>query len=403
MTAWLLLGVLGAVSVAQNDGGAVTNRVYVMSNLAEGNTIVVYNRAADGSLTLLQEVATGGFGSGPGLLPPPRPPFGGAIPLDSQNALVLTQDGRFLLAVNANSNDVSVFHVSQQGIELVDRRPSLGSFPVAIAEYQGLVYVGNAGQSPDELPGATPVISGFRLDPSGKLQPIPNARVTAGAADASIADLVFSPDGRYLVMTELNGNNVDLFAVDENGRATPVQSLPANNLTPFGAEFRPDGILTIVETDDTAPRVAIPGGASMSSYRITAQGTLEPISKAVPNGQTAACWVRMTPDGRFAFSINAGSSTISTYNVAADGELTLKTAVTFSTGTASVPIDSDITPDGQFLYVLTAFSALQGHISFPLPLEIAEIQIFHIEQDGSLTHLGTVGGLPFTLEGIAVR
>jgi 6-phosphogluconolactonase (cycloisomerase 2 family) len=395
-----------AVAEDQDDADAhpQSGRAYVMSNLGGGNTIIVFNRAGDGSLTRIQEVATGGFGSGPGILPPPLPPFAGPIPLDSQDAMIVTQDGRYVIAVNPDSNDISVLAITRTGVRLVDRVNSGGSFPVSVTEHNGVVYVANAGQSPDEFIGASPSISGFRLDDHGWLHPIENSRRVAGGPDASAADLVFSPDGRHLVMTELNGNNVDVFPVDRDGRAGERVTQPANSRTPFGAEFSRDGILTISETNDTSRRFAIDHGASLSTYRFAADGTLQPISKAVPNGQTAACWNRRTPDGSLAFTINAGSGTISIYRIADSGEATVLSAVAADTGGAfSLPIDADISPDGKFLYVLAALDGLNGVPRLPLPLLVATVQIYSVGTNGTLTRVGTVGGIPFTVEGIVVR
>jgi len=403
----LLLFTLGASAVAEDqddDARPQSGRAYVMSNLGAGNTVIVFNRASDGTLTRIQEVATGGFGSGPGILPLPLPPLPGPIPLDSQDAMIITQDGRHLITVNPDSNDLSVLAITRQGVRLVDRKSSGGSFPVSVTEHNGLVYVANAGQSPDEFIGARPSIAGFRLDNEGYLHPIENSRRVAGGPDASAADLVFSPDGRHLVMTELNGNNVDVFPVDRDGRAGERVTQPANSLTPFGAEFSRDGILTISETNDTSRRFAINNGASLSTYRFAADGTLQSISKAVPNGQTAACWNRRTPDGRLAFTINAGSGTISTYSISDSGEATLVSAIAADTGGAfSLPIDSDISPDGKFLYVLAALDGLHGVPKLPLPLAVSTLQIYSVGPDGSLTRVATTEGIPFTVEGIVVR
>jgi 6-phosphogluconolactonase (cycloisomerase 2 family) len=380
------------------------NRVYVLSNLGAGNTVLVYDRAEDGTLTLLQEVSTGGLGSGPGELPPPLPPFPGPIPLDSQDALIKTQDGRFLIAVNAGSNDLSALEITDDGLKLADKVASGGSFPVSVTEHRGLVYVANAGQTPDEFPGASPTIAGFRLDEDGKLHEIRGSRRTAGPGNASAADIVFSPDGKILVMTELNGNMVDVFRMGHDGRPIDETRIPANSRTPFGAQFAHGNILAIVETNDTSRRLAVNNETSASSYRVTSDGSLVPISKAVRNGETAACWIRFTPDGQFAFSINAGSGSISTYRLSPEGELSLVKAVTVDTGGPfSLPIDADITADGRFLYVAAALDGLNGKPQIPLPLNVANIQVYRIGSDGSLTLVSKTTGIPFTTEGIVAH
>lgn len=385
-------------------GGKIPNRLYLMSNLATGNSVLVYDRADDGTLTFLQEASTGGLGSGAGELPPPLPPFPGPIPLDSQDALIKTGDSRFLIAVNAGSNDVSVLAITRDGLTLTDRVPSNGSFPVSVTEHNGLVYVANAGQTPDELPGAVPSISGFRLNDDGKLRQIRGSKRVVGTANASAADILFSPNGKALIMTELNGNNVDVFRVGEDGRILDETTIPANSRTPFGAQFTHGNILGVVETNDTSRRLAVNNQTSASSYRLNSDGTLVPVSKAVLSGETAACWIRFTPDGRFAFAINAGSGSISTYGVSASGELTVVNAKTVDTGGPfSLPIDSDITADGKFLYVVAALDGLNGKPQIPLPANAGNLQIYSIGSDGSLTLVTKTIGVPYVSEGIVAH
>src|SRR5215471_12406832 len=81
LTAVLLAG--GAF--AQDEPGAV----YAMTNAAGGNSILIFARAANGTLTSAGSAATGGTGKGAGL--------------GSQGALVVTNDQRWLLAVNAGT------------------------------------------------------------------------------------------------------------------------------------------------------------------------------------------------------------------------------------------------------------------------------------------------------------
>jgi hypothetical protein len=77
--------------------------VYTMTNSAAGNAILIFDRAANGVLTSVGSIATGGTGQGSGL--------------GSQGALALTADQRRLLAVNAGSNDVTVFAVTPGGLQ----------------------------------------------------------------------------------------------------------------------------------------------------------------------------------------------------------------------------------------------------------------------------------------------
>ena len=88
-----------------------SGNVYVPTNQTTGNSIVVFHRDADGVLTFVGSVASGGNGAGTG-----------ADPLASQGAVVLSQDSRLLFAVNAGSDSISVFAVSGDRLDLLDTR-----------------------------------------------------------------------------------------------------------------------------------------------------------------------------------------------------------------------------------------------------------------------------------------
>src|SRR5512146_2286989 len=119
---------LSARSNAQDE--TIAGAVFVMTNAAERNEIIAYARNTDGSLHHTQTFSTGGRGSG-----------GITDPLGSQGSLTLTEDRSLLLAVNAGSGEVSVFRVRGAALSLIDKAPSGGSEPVAVAQHGNLVYV----------------------------------------------------------------------------------------------------------------------------------------------------------------------------------------------------------------------------------------------------------------------
>lgn len=389
LTVWFSL-FLGGSASAQSGGqdNLSGGAVYVLTNLIQGNTVVLYHRSADGKLTRVAEVATGGRGSGPGQLPPGFGPGPGPNPLDSQDGLVLTDDGHFLLAVNSRSNDVSVFAVDENGLRLVDRVSSGGNFPVSIAHHKDLIYVLNEGESPDEFFGGVPKMSGFVLDNTGRMHPIADSTVVTGAPDSGPSEAAISPDGRYLVITEMFTNLIKVFEVEESGLLKEMTTMAANNPTPLAVAFGHDNLVAITEGNDIGHRVGSPNGATVSSYRMSQDGALSPISSAVRINKTGSCWVRFSPSGRFAFTGDTGSGTVSSFAVSQDGELSLLGSADTG-GLISVPIDLDITRDGRFLYVLASFAgAVKG---------------FRIENDGSLTPVDTASGLPITIQGIVAR
>ena len=97
---------------AGNEGGSV----YFMTNEIDGkNAVIMHQRAGDGSLSLVGAFATGGSGAGIG----PEEPY--ADPLGSQSSLVMSKEHGLLFAVNAGSNEISVFHRQPHGLSLLSK------------------------------------------------------------------------------------------------------------------------------------------------------------------------------------------------------------------------------------------------------------------------------------------
>jgi 6-phosphogluconolactonase len=373
------LGTAFLATIARAEDGADGGKVYVLRNMLAGNTVVSLQRNQDGSLTRLEEVSTGGLGSGPIPLPPP---IGGPNPLDSQDALIATPNGRFLLAVNAGSNEISVLGIRGEGLVLTDKVSSNGEYPVSLSVHGSLVYVLNSHGNPN--------INGFNLDDSGKLTSIPDSTRSAGSPTADPAQVAFAPDGNTLIVTERLANLIDVFQMTKRGTPGTHAQLVSNNHTPFGVSFGRGRIIAITETNERVPRIPVINGASVSTYRIGATGELTAVSVAVPDHQSAACWIRFTPNRQFAYVSNTGSGTLSSYAVSPRGDLVLAEEIAADTGgPQSVPIDLAITPDGEFLYVLSSL--------------LGTIQGYRIERDGTLTHVSSTDGFLISVQGIVTQ
>ena len=336
--------------------------VYLMSNAAGPNQILVFERAANGTLTAAAPVATGGMGTGSGL--------------GNQGALALTDDGRWLLAVNPGSDDVSLLRVTPHGLVLSDRAPSGGDLPISVTVHDNLVYV---------LNGGTPnTISALRLGHDGRLAPLPGSSRSLSGAAVGPAQIGFSPTGRVLVVTEKGTNMITTYTVGRGGWASGPTSSPAAGQTPFGFAFDRAGLLIVSEAFGGAP-----DASTMSSYRVGWNGEVRVLDGTVATTETAACWIVVSKNGRYAYSTNAGSGTISGMRVGFRGNLELLDAdgVTGNTGPGSSPLDAAFSGNGRYLYVLAS-----GH---------AEVGVFREEADGSLTALPSAGGLPATANGMA--
>jgi 6-phosphogluconolactonase len=332
--------------------------VFVMTNSANRNEVISYKRAPDGSLQAGHRFATGGRGSG-----------GNNDPLESQGSLTLSQDHTLLFAVNAGSGEISVFQVHGADLSLTDKQLSGGSEPNAVAQHGHLVYVLNTG-------GSSSVV-GFRVSDDGKLYPIPSSLTFLSTNTSGASSLAFSPNGQFLVVTERETNDIDAFRVQNNGTLSPIVLNPSAGPGVFSLAFAPNGTALAVETGPAGGQNA----SAISSYSVASDGTLTVISTSVPTLGAATCWNAVTPNGKWVYTSNAGTSNISGFSIGSNGALTaLPGTIVGTNPTGATNLDIAITTDGRFLYTLDG--------------EIGKISIFGIQPDGTLTNVGTTGALP---------
>jgi 6-phosphogluconolactonase len=177
-----VVGSLLAVVPLSNEGSALAaapaGHVYVQTNSAAGNAVISFARAADGSLTHEETVSTGGRGTSAGL--------------GSQASLAITADGDHLLAVNAGSDNVSIFDITSGGLELEDKQ-RVGDRPVSLDVHGRLVYVLNQGAD---------TILGVRITGGGELKRLHGSRRVLSGEGVDAAQVAFSPNGRILAVTE---------------------------------------------------------------------------------------------------------------------------------------------------------------------------------------------------------
>ena len=332
---------------------SVVGHVYTDGNTTGANTVDVFDRHADGTLT-----------------PNPGSPFpaggvGTGATIASQGATALTANGRYLLVVDAGSDQISVLRVHADG-SLSPRGviASGGIDPVSITTAGRLVYVANAGP---EHPNYT----GFWLGGHGRLHPI--AGSTVPLPDGSQpGQVLLNPTGTNLVGMRVATSLIDSFSVGSDGRLTAASGSPfaAQGPGPFGSAFRPTDPSQLFVSNAHGGA----GNGTVSAFTVAGDGTLDSIgSSPFPDHQTAPCWVEISSDGRFLFAVNTASSSVSRYRIATDGSLTLLGSVALAA--AQGPLDLSLSPDGTALYVLQSASHT-----------LAELGVHNDE----LTPLGTV-------------
>ena len=272
---------------------------------------------------------------------------------------------------NAGSSQLSVFSVSGTALALRQVIGTEGSFPTSVAVWGNNVYVLDAGNQ-----GA---VVGYRMS-GGRLERIAGSKRMLDLGNTNPPNYLmapgqvgFTPDGKHLVVTTKAHGTIDVFGVRADGTlgAAPVKNTPAG-MVPFAFSFDASGRLVMVEA----------GTSSVSTYSVAANNTLTTVAGPVGDGQAAACWIAPGSSGRY-FVANAGSNTISTYRVASNGHVSLSPT---TAATSGGPIDLVTTPGDHYLYSENGGAGT-----------IDEFAV----HGGSLTRIGTVNDLTAgTVEGL---
>ena len=350
------------VAAAFTAGAASASALYTETNDAGGNAIQIFRANADGELTTAGTVSTGGLGTSAGL--------------GNQGALALSPDGRWLFAVNAGSNDISTFAVSTDAPSLVARVSSGGTTPVSLTVHGDVLYVLNAGGSGN--------IAGFRIGATGRPTAIAGAVRPLSSVSAGAAQIAFDNDGEALVVTEKATNRISVYEVNR-GLAHGPRSYPSNGLTPFGFGFDRRNTLLVSEAFGGQPNAA-----ALSSYDLAEEGAgLQLIDGSVPTAQTAACWVILARHGRYAYTTNTGSGSVTGFGIDRSGRLARLSADGRTGVTGRGPTDGTTSPGGSTLFVLSP--------------PIGTVTSFHVAADGSLRYLATATGAAATSTGLVAR
>ena len=345
----------------ENGFGSGNNRVYTLNNQVSGNAVMEYQRSNDGTLTFDASYQTGGTGTGGGL--------------GNQGAVILGEDDEVLLAVNPGSNSISSFKVTGNGLSLKSTVSSEGMRPVSVTVEKDIVYVLNAGGSGN--------ISGFKLGNDDMLVPIPNSTRPLSSATAGPAQISFVNEGRTVVITEKAANMIITYTINEGGVPGAMHSITSATPTPFGFDAGKNGNIFVSEAAGGAP-----GASKLSSYHIDNNGSISLLTGSVGANQSAACWVVITDNEKYAFTTNTASNNLSNFDINKNtGAISVNTAIASTTGMG--PIDAALNDNSKYLYVLNSGSH--------------SISVYAVTNNGGLSNVQTLTGLPVGANGLAAR
>jgi DNA-binding beta-propeller fold protein YncE len=278
-----------------------------------------------------------------GLLAPLSPATVAAGP--GPRELALSPDGRSLYVTNRDGNSVSQYDVGPAG-RLSPKSPATVAtdqlpFGVDVSPDGRSAYIANFIGG---CCGGT--VSQYDVGPGGRLSPKSPPTVFPESDPFAVA---VSPDGRSVYITnfklEENGS-ISQFDVGPGGRLSP-KSPPAlaTGQDPGGLAVSPDGQSVYVANN---------GSNTISQFNVGPGGKLSPKSPATIRDNDSPLRVAVSPNGKHVYVTNLPRalfpSTISQFNVGADGTLTPKSPATVM-NTGDVGIGLAVSPNGQSVYV----------------------------------------------------
>jgi 6-phosphogluconolactonase len=327
--------------------------VYTESNDAGTNNILSFLENANGTLILINSTASGGNGSGAALA--------------SEGALALSDNHHWLFAVNAGSNSISSFVIDDDGsLTLANTVSSNGSLPVSLTVHGNVLYVVNS---------TTANISGFTIGNGASLTLLNGSNQLLSGITAAPAEIKFTADGNFLVVTEKMTNKITTFPVNSLGIAAAGSSITSANTEPFGFDFSNNYAIVTEAAEGAA------NASTVSSYLIGANTNLT--DGPVGADQTAACWAVATKNGQYVFVANTGSNTLSSFSLSM-GNITVVNNVAANTGLA--PADVTLSNNEFYLYNINGMSH--------------SISEFKKGTNASLHSIGEVPGLPPNAAGL---
>jgi 6-phosphogluconolactonase (cycloisomerase 2 family) len=382
--------------------------LYMQTNEVK-NAVVHYHRSANGTLTEVERVATGGAGSG--TFKPISGQDSAPNSFEGAGSVILSPDRRFLFATNGGDNSVSSFTVGKEGrLALLDTKPTGNAVEGRSGTAKSLAYDASRGMlyvlhsfGPDHLKlmsvssdgKLTPRMERYTANTETKLNRVPTMAVLSPDGKFLLVGTTFDlpiaisgtypdgspilwvqgPDGKYKVVAS-NAPDPDglvVFRINSDGTLGEPSFHDGGAGSPFYIAFlhnRPDTFVIGYAVGD-----GVAMGHIDEDGRIGI-GPLEPIDTS--NGKPAElCWLAVSPDDRSLYGTNFGYSNISSFRLDG-GEISVAkdpacpkvrgdgTARGLCGDITSGPSDNWITPDGAFLYQIYGnASRLVGYATQP--------------------------------------
>lgn len=388
-----------------NGGGG---HLYMQTNEVK-NAIIHYHRSADGSLTEVERVATGGAGSG--TFKPISGQESAPNAFEGAGSVILSPDHKFLFATNGGNNCVSSFAVDDRGrLTLLDVKPTGNPIEGKSGTAKSLAYctsknmlyvlhsfgpdhirimsVSSAGEltprmekytcntpeKPHRVPTQAVVSPDEKFLLVGTTFDLPIA-ISGTYPDGSPVLWVPGPDGkpRSVASNAPDPDGIVIHRINDDGTLSKGSFQDGGGGSPFYIQFlhnRPDTFIIGYAVGDG---VAL--GRIEEDGRVCV-GNIVPIDTR--RGKIAElCWLALSPDDRLLYAAVFGYSNVTSFHI--DG-LEIQVAKdpacpdvegdgafrALCGDVSSGPSDNWLSPDGAYLYQIYGnASKLVGYATKP--------------------------------------
>jgi 6-phosphogluconolactonase (cycloisomerase 2 family) len=300
----------------------LTSIVYTESNIPteNGNSILGFLRDVDGNLTPLptSPFAAGGAGIAA------DPTFRSLQVFSSDQNILVNPEHTRLFAVNSGSNTIAVFDIDPDGsLSPVSGSPfpSGGVNPVSVGLANNFLFVVNKNRDPQnssqEASNSLPNYTVFRVNPRGRLIPVPESTVSLPRGSDPTQALV-SIDKNLLFGADQFAGALRSFRILPQGRLleSPNSPLPLPT-SEFSASGRPPFPLGL-QVHPIQPILYV-GFVTINKLGVytyaPATGALN-FLKTVPNSGQAPCWIITNRAGTRLYTTNTIDNSVSVYNLA---------------------------------------------------------------------------------------
>ena len=396
LRSWVFLVALGILCSVQTPAwsAGITDLIWLESNSTAGNSILTFKNDGSGNPIFLGSTPAGGIGV-----------FDKTFalgPFDSDQNLIVNNDGTLLFAVNSGSNTIAVFRITSKGLQPVEGSPfaSGGSDPVSVGLKGDILAVVNKDQDPAQNANLVlPNYTTFRVLPNGQLTAVENSTVSV-AYNSSPSQALTASRGDFVFGADFFGGLLQSLRIDDDGRLHQnlPQALPNSVFADKTGGHQPLGM----RTHPSLPilYVDVTPISEVAVYRYDERGVLSFVRTVADSG-AAPCWAIVNHPGTRLYATNTGDNSVSVYDLT-DPLDPVEIQHFVMDATTGAAFSTVIDQSDEFIYVSSELSS-----STATPAANA-FHTLKVAPDGTLTEpfsptvLPIGGSVPVRAQGISV-